>query len=400
MNNELVPVNNPYDFSSMHVAIQRFVDDELLAGVVSVVLKDNRVVDYHSWGYADIATRKPVREDTIFRIYSNTKIITSVAAMCLFEDGHFEFDDPVEKYIPEFSNLRVLKPGATDPEDTEDLASRPTIRQLMSHHAGFSYGIFAESPVDALYMERKVLHPASTLEEMVSRLAGIPLASQPSTRWQYSISTDVLARLVEIWSGQRFDTFLKERIFSPLGMTDTDFLVPPEKQARFATNYVPVDPMSPMQPGLNVEPDTLVGNYLEPRAFLSGGGGLVSTISDYTAFVRMLVGKGEYRESRILRPESVREMHSNQLPEGMMVQLPDWHMPDTVFGVGLAIKTRPFEGEPEEATDEYHWGGLAGTHTWISPRAGLAALIFTQRLPGFWHEFSHEYKRQVYQAVV
>ncbi len=389
-----------FDFSDMHGAIQKYVDDDLIPGAVAVVFKDNRLVDFNTWGHADIGTRKPFTEDSIFRIYSNTKIITSMAAMCLYEDGMFDLDDPLAQHLPQFDNLRVLKPGATDPADTESLKNQQTIRQLVAHHAGFSYGIFAESPVDSLYMAQKILDPQSTLEEMVDKLSQLPLAYQPGTRWQYSVSADILARLVEIWSGQDFISFLKERIFEPLGMKDTDFYVPENKQSRLATNYVPVDPMDPMKPGLNEAPDTMMGGYLAPKPFMSGGGGLVSTIIDYSRLIQCLVGKGELDGKQILKPETIDIMHSNQLPEGMLVQLPNWYMPDTVFGIGVAIKTQPLAGEPDEAIDEYHWGGLAGTHTWVSPRAGLAALIFTQRLPGFWHEFSHEFKRQTYKAVV
>jgi CubicO group peptidase (beta-lactamase class C family) len=395
----LAVVDNPFDFTSMHTAIQKYVDDNLLAGASAVVLKDDRIVDFKTWGYSDIESSTPISEETIFRIYSNTKIITSVAAMCLYEDGKFQLDDTIEKYLPQLANLKVLKSGSTDPAETEELQSRPTVKQLMSHHAGFSYGIFAESPVDALYMENNVLDPAGTLEDLVTKVADIPLAYQPGARWQYSVSTDILARLVEVWSGMSFIDFLMLRIFTPLGMKDTGFYVPTENHDRLAANYVPDDPMEPMKPGLNVQPDTILGSYLEPKPLNSGGGGLVSTLPDYTTFIRMLIGEGEVDGVRILKSETVQLMHTNQLPDGIGVQLPNWFMPDTVFGIGVAIKTQPLEGEPDQAIDEFHWGGLAGTHTWISPRAGVAALIFTQRLPGFWHEFSHEFKRQVYKAT-
>ena len=235
----LAVVDNPFDFTSMHTAIQKYVDDNLLAGASAVVLKDNKIVDFKTWGYSDMESSTPVTEDTIFRIYSNTKIITSVAAMCLHEDGKFKLEDTIDKYLPELSNLKVLKAGSTDPAETEELKTRPTIRQLVSHHAGFSYGIFAESPVDALYMENNVLNPGGTLEDLVTKVAAIPLAYQPGARWQYSVSTDILARLVEVWSGMSFLDFLKLRIFSPLGMDDTDFHVAIEKHSRLATNSVP-----------------------------------------------------------------------------------------------------------------------------------------------------------------
>ncbi|MBQ76466.1 MAG: penicillin-binding protein [Gammaproteobacteria bacterium] len=393
-------VNNPFNFSAMHTAMQDFVDRGLLAGAISVILKDNRIIDKKAWGFADTASKTEIHDNTIFRIFSNTKIITSVAAMTLYEDGKFSLDDPVEKYLPQFKNIRVLKKGATDPAETEGLQTLPTIRQLMSHQAGISYGIFSESPVDTLYNECEILDPHSTLSEMVDKLARLPLAFQPGTRFQYSISTDVLARLVEIWSGGPFDKYLSENIFVPLGMADTGFHVPEIEHGRLATNYVPKNPLDPMSPGLAVAPEDILGGFLKPKALCSGGAGLVSTIADYTRFIQMLVSEGNLGNVQLLKPETVALMHTNQLPEGIEVQCPaDWFMPNTVFGLGLAIKRAPLEGEPVEAIDEFHWGGLAGTHTWISPRAGIAALIFTQRFPGFHHEFSHEFKRQVYKAV-
>ena len=383
----------------MHTAIQRYVDDNILAGASAVVLKDNYVVDFKTWGCADIESRHAIEENTIFRIYSNTKIVTSVAAMCLFEDGCFELDDPIERYLPQLANRMVLKAGESDLGAVEPANTLPTVRQLMCHTAGFSYGFLMESPIDALLTQRQIMAPDATLADMIDKLEDIPLAYQPGARWQYSVSTDVLARLVEVWSGQSFYDFLKARIFDRLHMVDTAFHVPEAKHARFATNYTPKNPMQPMEGGLNASPDTLVGGYLTPKRFHSGGGGLVSTIGDYATFIRMLVGGGEWDGVRILKPETVEMMHTNQLPKGVGVQLPNWIMPDTVFGLGLAIKTAPAKGEPEDAIGEFHWGGMAGTHSFISPRKNIAALIFTQRLPGFWHPFSHDFKRLVYKAI-
>jgi CubicO group peptidase (beta-lactamase class C family) len=391
---DLTVVRKQYDFSAMHDAIQQYVDNDLLAGAASVVLKDNEVADFKTWGFADIASTQPIQQDSIYRIYSNTKIVTAVAAMCLFEDGAFGLDDTLETYLPQLTNLQVIK--ADDPNTTEPARTKPTIRQVMSHNAGFSYGFLMESPVDALYNKVNIMAPDSTLADMIDKLADLPLAYQPGSRWQYSVSADILGRLVEVWSGQTFIDFLKQRIFAPLDMVDTDFYVPEENHHRLTSNYAPVNPMAPMEGGLQPAAD---GGYLQPKAFLSGGGGLVSTIGDYTRFIQMLIGEGEHLGVRILKPETVALMHTNQLPAGIGVQLPNWFMPDTIFGIGLAIKTAPREGEPETAIDEFHWGGMAGTHSWISPRAGLAGLIFTQRLPGFWHPFSHDFKRLVYQAV-
>lgn len=384
----------------MHAAIQRYVDDTLISGANAVILKDNRIVDQKTWGHADIAGEKPIAMDTIFRIYSNTKIITSVAALCLLEDGKYDLDDPIAKYLPELDNLRVIAPDAATVDDTVAMESAPTVRQVFCHNAGFTYGFLMQSPVvDAAYNEVQINAPTSTLAEMITKLSKLPLAYQPGAKFQYSVSTDVLARLIEVWSGQRFPDFLEARIFKPLGMSDTAFHVPAEKRDRLATNYLPVDPMDPMKSGLNPVPAEMDAAMIDDTAFTSGGGGLMSTILDYTTFIQMLINGGEWNGTRVLQPETVALMQTNQLPEGVEVELPVWGMANTLFGLGVAIKTAPLDGEPDSAIGEYHWGGMAGTHSWVSPKAGLAALIFTQRLPGFWHPFSHEFKRLVYAAA-
>ncbi len=379
--------------------MQRYIDDNILAGISAVVLQDNEPVYESHSGHMDIEADKPMTADTIYRLYSNTKIVTSVAAMCLFEDGRFGLDDTLDNWFPKFANLRVLKTPSSALDDTVPLERVATVRELMCHNAGFSYGFLQESPVDALYDESGVIDPRSSLAEMEDKLADIPLANQPGVRWQYSVSTDLLARLVEILSGQSFPEFLSSRIFEPLGMVDTGFAVPAEKVARFAANYAPDNPLDPMAPGLSVAPDSLVGTYLEPKPMTSGGGGLVGTIGDYTRFMQMLGGGGELDGVRILKAETIDAMHANQLPEGVAVSLPNWIIPDTEFGLGLAIKTAPAQGENDLAIGEYHWGGMAGTHSFIAPRAGLTGLLFTQRMPGFFHPFYHEFKRLLYQAA-
>ena len=394
-----VVIISSYDFSNMHAAIERYIEDDLLSCVSTVVLDGTEVVDKHHWGFMDLETREPMHDSAIYRLYSNSKIVTAVAAMMLYEEGRFALDDPLEKFLPELSNLQVIKEGATSLEETEPAKTPPTVRQVFCHNAGFSYAFLQESMVDQLYAAKGVLAPGTTLADKVTMLAEMPLAYQPGRRWQYSVASDVLARLVEVWSGAKFSDFLKARIFGPLGMVDTDFFVPKGKVDRFPTIYRPVNPLDPTQPGLETTEDTLVGSYLEPRAFESGGGGLVGTIGDYTTFIRMIMGGGEIDGVRILETETLDMMHTNQLPEGVGVQIVAWQIPDTVFGLGFAIKTAPAEGEPDEAIDEYHWGGMAGTHSWMSPRANIAGLAFTQRMPGFWHAFSHDFKRLVYQAM-
>ena len=394
-----INTHKQHDLTDVYKAIQRYVDKNIISGAASIILKDKQVVDSHTWGYVDMENKIPYSTDSICRIYSNTKIIVSVAAMMLWQEDRFDLDDPIDKYLTRLSNLKVLKPNATSVDAIEDMASKPTIRQLMCHSAGFSYGVFAESKVDDLYKARGIIDPKSNLENMVAKLADIPLAYQPGTRFQYSISTDILGRLIEVLSDQSLDDFLKTHILHPLSMFDTDFWVAADKQSRFAVNYVPVDLMDPMKGGLSVQADTIMGSYAAPRSFLSGGGGLVSTIIDYGRFIQMLVGQGAFDGVRLLKPETVKLMHSRQLPAGVDVTLPEWLMPNTTFGLGLAIKTAPAAGEPDAAKGEYHWGGIGGTHTWVSPDSGIAALLFTQRLPGFWHPFSHDFKREVYKAL-
>ena len=392
-------VDSGYDFSHVHASLDKYVQDDLLAMAASVVLDGQDIVDFHLAGHQDREAERLIQADSIYRIYSSTKLITSCAAMMLWEEGQFQLDDPLRDYLPELGSLSVVKDEANDVGLVEPVAVEPTIRQLMCHNAGFSYGLFAESVVDPIYNAAGVSAPTATLEDMVRKLADIPLAYQPGRRWQYSVSVDVLGRLIEILSGLRFGEFLSQRIFEPLGMIDTGFHVPTEKHDRFCANYAPVNMLDPMKPGLNVVPDTLLGDYLEPKAMESGGGGLVSTIGDYTRFIQMIVGGGFVDDARILQPTTLEMMRTNQLPDGVGVQLPNWFMPDTVFGLGFAIKTAPRPDEGDAAIGEYHWGGMAGTHSWMSPASGISGIVFTQRLPGFWHPFSHDFKRLVYQAT-
>ena len=385
------------DFSSVHDCLEDYLNRNLLVMASSAILQGQDVVDFYLTGYQDRENKVRLSEDSIYRIFSNTKLISSVAAMCLWEEGKFKLNDPLYEYIPQFKNLVVLKEDSLDPNETEPLSSHATVKNLMTHTAGFTYGLFLESPIDSVYTTKRVLDPRSTLSEMVTKLETIPLANQPGKRWRYSVSVDILGRLIEIWSGKSFGEFLHERIFEPLSMKDTDFYVPEEKQQRFCVSYDPANLLDPMERGLTVGNDGMMGGYTAQKPFESGGG-LVSTLPDYTRFMQMLMGGGIIGEERVIQPETLELMHTNQLDEGVGVQLPNWHMPNTKFGLGFAIKEAPMEGEPKEAIGEYHWGGLAGTHTWISPKLNIAALVFTQRMFGFWHPFSLDYKNSVYKA--
>ncbi len=380
-----------------------YVDEGILSCANTLVMRGTDVLDFARFGYMDLESRRPLAEDAIYRMYSNTKIVTSVAAMQLYEQGRFSLDDPLGKYLPAFSDMQVLKPDATDVGDVEPAREPMRIRHILSHSAGLSYGfIEPTSIIDQAYAGAGINALASgglTLESLCEVLGELPLAYQPGTGWRYSFATDVVARLVEVVSGARFDDYLKASIFDPLDMVDTDFWVPPDKRDRFVTMYAPEDLFDPMKPGLRKADDPNEGTYTRRPSFLSGGGGLVSTVQDYLAFVRMIVNGGSWQGAKVLEPETLALMRSNQLAPDVGVSFPMWAMPGTVFGLGFALKQTLGEGEPAGMQDEYHWGGLAGTHSWMAPQAGITGMCMTQRMPGFWHPFSHEFKALAYRIA-
>ncbi len=392
-----------FDFTPLHERMRWYVDQNILSCCNTLIMHGQTVVDFATFGYMDLERREPLRPDAIFRMYSNTKIVTSVAAMMLHERGAFALDDPLGRYLPEFADARVLKADAASIDDVEDLREPIRIRHALSHSAGWSYGfIEPESVIDQAYLSTGTdifSNWGTTLEELCAKLARLPLVYQPGSSWRYSLATDVVARLIEVCAKQPFDTFLRDNVFTPLGMVDTDFWVPEDKRDRFVTMYAPQDIFQPMQGGLNKADDPRDGEYTSRRALLSGGGGLVSTVADYLAFLRMLVGGGEHAGTRLLEAGTLDLMRTNQLAPGVGVSFPMWDMPGTVFGLGFVLKQTLGDGEPEAMRDEYHWGGMAGTHSWMAPRANLTGMCMTQLMPGFWHPFSHEFKAHAYASA-
>ena len=388
------------DFTPMHERMGFYVEQNILSCCATLVMQGQDVIDYKTFGFMDLETKAPLRSDAIYRMYSSTKLVTSVALMMLYEEGLFALDDPLAKYLPQFADLSILKPDAQTDKDVVPAKQLILIRHIMSHSAGLSYGfIEPDSIIDRAYVRAglQVLTDFSLdLEEFCDRVARLPLAYEPGTNWRYSVATDVCARLVEVLSGQTFDEFLQQRIFAPLGMPDTGFWVPPEKTGRFITQYAPLDFLDPMKPGLVKADDPIHGQYNQRPAFLSGGGGLVSTVADYVKFLQMIVGGGERQGVRLLRASTLEEMRKNQLAPGVRVAFRMWTMPGTTFGLGFALKQIPQASEPASAQDEYHWGGMAGTHSWMAPNAGITGFCLTQRMPGFWHPFSHEFKAHAY----
>jgi len=387
-----------YDFGPAHAAMRRFVDEDILSGVSSAVLVGRDLVDVNCVGWADKEARTPLRVDHIFRVFSNTKLVTSCAALLLFEEGRFRLDDPVERFIPQLANRRVLRPGATSLDETEPARGPITIRHLMSHRSGLSYGVFDPgTPIFKAYNERRVLNPATTLAGMIDVLAELPLVYHPGTSWEYSVATDVLSRLVEIVSGQGFDKFIQSRILDPLGMVDTGFVVPEEDQGRLAAYYLGADLMDPMKPGLKrIDDSPFPGAYLRPVPRLSGGGGLVSTLPDMVALIRSLLPGGP----SLLKPDTIALMMTNQLPDEMWMRFPMvGELQGKAFGPAGGLILKPSPLDHEDSSGELFWGGVAGTQWWISPKANVAGVMMTQRQMAFLHPFAFEFKRLAYEAV-
>ncbi len=354
-------------------AMQGLVDEGRLAGVVTAVARHGKIVHFESAGWRDMEAGAPMTNDALFRIYSMTKPITGVALMMLYDEGKFRLSDPVERYIPELSDLQV----AAGVDENGELITKPadhpmTIRELMAHTGGLTYGIFSGSEVDSMYVEADLLNSGITLKEMVTRLGAIPLRQQPGSMWHYSVAVDVQGYLVEVLSGQAFDDFLDERLFGPLGMNDTDFYVPAEKAERFAQIYT-------YDEEGNLAPSEMFGganDYMVDPMFKSGGGGLVSSTMDYLKFTQMMLNGGELNGVRILSPLTVDLMHRNQLPRGMPDNI--FGAPGTVFGLDFAVVTDPVEAESFSA-GEYYWGGAAGTWFWIDPVEDLIVVGMIQQ---------------------
>ena len=387
-----------YDFGEVNSAMQKYVDRQIIAGVSTAVLHGQELVHLHCNGWADREHQIALRDDHLFRIYSNTKLITSMAVMQLIEQGKLALDDPADYWLPQLRNRRVLRPGATSLDDTEPAQSAITVRQLLNHTSGLSYGLLDHgSLLYKAYNEVRILNAFTTLEDMMNLLQPLPLSFHPGQSWQYSIATDVLARLVEVVSGKRFDQYLQLNIFNPLGMDDTGFFVPEAKHDRLAAYYGGSDPQNILQRGLRrLDKSPYPGAFLQPVARLSGGGGLVSSMHDMLALMRSFLSGGE----TVLKPESITLMMQNHLPAGQGISFPGvGDVPNKGFGLGGAVTLYPAESDPPGSQDEFEWGGIAGTHWWISPRHNLAGVLMTQRLMSFWHPFSFDFKRLAYRGA-
>lgn len=401
----LVPSSLPEEvgLSSERLArIGRIMEEHVaqgrIAGALGLIARRGKVAYFESWGFQDRETKKPMAKDAIFRMYSMTKAVTGVAALILHEERGFPLSTPASRWLPELAGMSVAV-DRVDPltgersYHVEPARSEITVRDLLRHTSGLSYRGPVDQQAQLVYQKLGVASREQTLEDFVKRLAQAPLHDHPGTVWRYGYSTDVLGRLVEVISGQPFDRFLEERIFRPLGMTDTTFYVPAEKRERLAVLYAPGEGDSikratgPSQDG-----------YLEPPTIFWGGAGLVSTAQDYLRFCLMLLRGGELDGVRVLSPKTVELIAADHL--GDLPRVGDLIGPHDGFGLTVRVVREPGLTGALGSPGEYSWGGAAGTRFWIDPHEDMVTLFLIQTLPADQLPYGSEFKNLVYQSIV
>ncbi len=368
----------PDRLKRINAVMRNYVDKRLAAGGITLVSRNNRIVHHECYGMADAAKRRSMTEDAIFRIYSMSKPITCAAVLMLYEETAFFLDEPVKKFIPEFANLKVKQAAPGGSFTLVPLKRDVTIHDLLTHTGGLTYEGVHEA-------ESKGLN----LKQFVKNYCKLPLTSQPGEKWQYSASNDILGRLVEVVSGQPYDKFLEERIFKPLGMKDTGFFVPKEKQSRLTVLY------QHDKNGRVTRQKIEDRNYLKKPAFFSGGGGLVSTTADYLRFGLMLLNNGQFNGARILGRKTVELMRSDHLPPTHSCIEP------YKFGYGLGVSVLRSLGEKQGigSVGEFGWGGAASTEVWIDPKEDIVTLVMMQ-VAKPCYLLTKQIKDAVYQALI
>ena len=382
----------------------RYVDDGRLPGWLILVSRGGQIVHLSTYGKRDVEAGLAVELDTLFRIYSMTKPITSVAAMMLYEEGAFELKDPVSRFVPAFDDVRVYRSGSALNPAMEPASEPVRMWHLLTHTSGLTYGFHHAHPVDAMYRAAGFewgSPPGADLTACCDAWARLPLLFQPGTEWNYGVSTDVLGRVVEVASGLRLDQFFAERIFQPLGMTDTAFCAPEADHDRLAALYVAL----PGGAG-PVRMDAMGDAAKTPPTLLSGGGGLVSTAADYHRFTQMLLGGGELERARLLGTRTVRYMTRNHLPGGVDLEafgrplFAETTFEGVGFGLGFSVVQDNIANRVLSSIGEFGWGGAASTASLVDPSEEITALFFTQLLPSSTHPIRSQLKQLVYQALV
>lgn len=362
--------------SRIRPIFQKHIDDNKIAGAQILVARKGQIVHFSSVGYQNIENKTPIDENTLFRIYSMTKPVTSVALMMLYEEGKFQLNDPLHKYIPEFKDL-VVYVGEDDEGNmiTEPAKRAPTIQDLMRHTAGFTYGVFGDTAVDKQYRKANMLDYDSDLKAMITKVSKIPLMYQPGEKWVYSISADIQGYLIERLSDQSFPDFLRTKLFNPLGMDDTSFWVDANKAPRLMTSY------SYDEEGkLALTPPHVTGAvdnfYHKPTGYF-GGSGLISSTKDFWRFAQMVASGGSFEGQRYLSPKTIDYMRQNHLTD----ELTNPYFKGSGFGLGFGVLTDPIQNGSLTSKGSYFWGGLASTLFWIDPEEDIVAILMTQQLP-------------------
>ena len=363
-------------------SLKRDVENNIIPGAVALIARKGKIVYFENFGMQVKEKKIPMTKESIFRIYSMTKPVTSVAALILYDNGKLDINDPVSKYLPEFRNMKVGIEEDGKVKYTEPVKRDMTIKDLMMHTSGLSYGVFISSPIRKMYLKARINSRDQPLSEMTQQLGKIPLLFHPGTKWEYSRSTDVLGRVVEMASKMRLDRFMEQYIFIPLGMKDTGFYVKEKNLNRVAE-------------AANVE----LAQVSRLPAKLSGGGGLVSTTQDYYRFAQMLLNGGEFGGERLLKKETVKLMTQDHLGE-LSETSGAWYLPGKGYGFGLGVAVRKEKKADMDGTvGDCWWEGIAGTGFWVDPQKELVAIIMIQD-PGRRLHYRKVYREWVYKAVV
>ncbi|MGA2536935.1 MAG: serine hydrolase domain-containing protein [Terracidiphilus sp.] len=387
----------------LHAMMQDVVDKKQIAGIVTILARHGKVIDYRTYGQRDMASASPMTKDVIFRDYSMTKPVTGVAMMILYEQGKWLPSDPISKFIPEFAHLKVYTGvGADGKMILVDPDHAPTMRELMSHTAGFTYGFFGNTPVDTMYRDAH-LFESKDLHEFVEKLSKLPLLYQPGKGWTYSVSMDVEGYIVEKLSGQTLPDFMRENILKPLSMKDSGFYVPEDKRSRFSSVYT-TGPNGELALA-TASPSGRAPGYATEPTMPSGGGGLVSTAADYYRFAQMLLNHGELDGKRILAPSTVKLMTSNHVPAELLTgqfRIGDQVMrPGFGYGYNCAVVFDPPEANLPEGKGTFFWDGAAGTWFWVDPTNDIVFVGMIQRMLGpASPPLEYESRALVYQALV
>ncbi len=391
--------NNSVDYKALAKiddVVNEYINKKWLAGAVSIMIKDNQVVQYKGYGFADIDNKKPMQKDQIFRIMSQSKAITSVGIMILYEEGKLLLDEPIWHFIPEFKNPVVLDKfnDADTTYTTVPAKEEITFRHLLTHTSGIDYTDIGSSKVNAIYIKNKIpsglgYFNANLLEKMKA-MAKLPLSFQPGEKWQYGLNSDLLGCLIEVISGMSLDDFLRKNIFEPLGMKDTYFNVPASKANRLATVYTEDGSGNIIKWShefRNIDPDYPLMN----TKYFSGGAGLSSTAFDYAVFLQMLLNGGVYNGHRILSKRTVEMMTSSQLKDGMFG--------DGGMGLGFGITSAKEEARSPRHAGSYAWGGYYGTTYWVDPKAKLVCLFMTQQNPNSHGDVQEKFEAILYSSL-